>query len=216
MTTLGLLFVGAVLFVNGAWFLGAISAREAGVFNLFVGAIQVVLPTLAVVAADGDLGGVFGAGSSYLFGLTYLYVGVNNLMGNDGRGLGWYSLFVSAMAIVFGVFSLSSDPVFGVIWFVWAVMWLLFFLILACGKTSLMPFTGWLILVGSHLTCTIPALLIWRGTWPTSASAAVWAVVIAVALLVVSAVAARALPSLPAPASTPEPVPAAPARPEAA
>lgn len=216
MTTLGLLFVGAVLFVNGAWFLGAISAREAGVFNLFVGAIQVVLPTLAVVAADGDLGGVFGAGSSYLFGLTYLYVGVNNLMGNDGRGLGWYSLFVSAMAIVFGVFSLSSDPVFGVIWFVWAVMWLLFFLILACGKSSLMPFTGWLILVGSHLTATIPALLIWRGNWPTTTSAALWAVVIAVALLVVSAVAARVLPSLPAPASTPERVPAAAARPEAA
>ncbi|MBS4101989.1 AmiS/UreI family transporter [Tsukamurella paurometabola] len=197
MTTLGLLFVGAVLFVNGAWFLGAISAREAGVFNLFVGAMQVVLPTLAVVAADGDLGGVFGAGSSYLFGFTYLFVGVNNLMGNDGRGLGWYSIFVTAMAIVFGGYSLATDPVFGVIWFVWAVMWLMFFLILACGRTALMPFTGWLILIGSHLTCTIPALMAWRGSWPTSASAALWAAVIAVALLAVSAVAARTAPTLP-------------------
>lgn len=199
MTTLGLLFVGAVLFVNGAWFLGAISAREAGVFNLFVGAMQVVLPTLAVVAADGDLAGVFGAGSSYLFGFTYLFVGVNNLMGNDGRGLGWYSIFVAAMAIVFGSFSFASDPVFGVIWFVWAVMWLLFFLILACGKTSLMPFTGWLILIGSHLTCTVPALLSWRGNWPTSTSAALWAAAIALALLVLSAVAAKVLPKLPMP-----------------
>ncbi|CAM3771480.1 AmiS/UreI family transporter [Tsukamurella ocularis] len=203
MTTLGLLFVGAVLFVNGAWFLGAISAREAGVFNLFVGAMQVVLPTLAVVAADGDLNGVFGAGSSYLFGFTYLFVGVNNLMGNDGRGLGWYSIFVAAMAIVFGAFSLSADPVFGVIWFVWAVMWLMFFLILACGRTSLMPFTGWLILVGSHLTCTIPALLMWRGNWPTSPSAALWAAAIAVVLLVLSGVAARALPMLPMAAPRP-------------
>ncbi|KXP13470.1 hypothetical protein AXK57_04575 [Tsukamurella pulmonis] len=199
MTTIGLLFVGAVLFVNGAWFLGAISAREAGVFNLFVGAMQVVLPTLAVVAADGDLNGIFGAGSSYLFGFTYLYVGVNNLMGNDGRGLGWYSIFVAAMAIVFGAFSFAADPVLGVVWFVWAVMWLLFFLILARGMTALMPFTGWLILIGSHLTCTVPALLIWRGAWPTSISAAVGAAVIAVALLVLSAVAAKALPKLPAP-----------------
>lgn len=205
MTTLGLLFVGAVLFVNGAWFLGAISAREAGVFNLFVGAMQVVLPTLAVVAADGDLGGIFGAGSSYLFGFTYLYVGVNNLMGNDGRGLGWYSIFVAAMAIVFGVFSLSSDPVFGVIWFVWAVMWLMFFLILARGMTSLMPFTGWLILIGSHLTCTIPALLAWRGNWPTSTSAALWATVVAVALLVLSAGAAKVVPTLAKPAVRPAP-----------
>ncbi|TWS26075.1 transporter [Tsukamurella sputi] len=204
MTTLGLLFVGAVLFVNGAWFLGAISAREAGVFNLFVGAMQVVLPTLAVVAADGNLSGVFGAGSSYLFGFTYLFVGVNNLMGNDGRGLGWYSIFVAAMAIVFGSFSFAADPVFGVIWFVWAVMWLLFFLILACGMTALMPFTGWLILIGSHLTCTIPALLSWRGNWPTSTSAALWAAAIALALLVLSAVAAKAKPKLPMP--TPEAV----------
>ncbi|BDH58345.1 AmiS/UreI family transporter [Tsukamurella sp. PLM1] len=199
MTTLGLLFVGAVLFVNGAWFLGAISAREAGVFNLFVGAMQVVLPTLAVVAADGDLAGVFGAGASYLFGFTYLYVGINNLMGNDGRGLGWYSLFVAAMALVFGSFSFADDPVFGVIWFVWAVMWLLFFLILACGTTSLMAFTGWLILIGSHLTCTIPALLGWRGAWPTSTTAALWATVIAVALVIVSAGAAKVLPRLPMP-----------------
>ncbi|KXP06585.1 AmiS/UreI family transporter [Tsukamurella pseudospumae] len=199
MTTIGLLFVGAVLFVNGAWFLGAISAREAGVFNLFVGAMQVVLPTLAVVAADGDLHGIFGAGSSYLFGFTYLFVGINNLMGNDGRGLGWYSIFVAAMAIVFGCFSFAADPVFGVIWFVWALMWLMFFLILACGVAALSPFTGWLILIGSHLTCTVPALLMWRGNWPTSGTAAMWATVIAVALLVVSAVGAKVLPKLPMP-----------------
>lgn len=203
MTTLGLLFVGAVLFVNGVWFLGAISAREAGVFNLFVGALQVVLPTLAVVAADGDLDGVFAAGGSYLFGFTYLYVGVNNLMGNDGRGLGWYSIFVAAMAVVYGSFSFADDPVFGVIWFVWALMWVMFFLILACGRTALMPFTGWLILIGSHLTCTVPAVLVWRGGWPTSTAAAWGAGGIAVALVLVSAAAAHGLPRLPAPVADP-------------
>ena len=199
MTTIGLLFVGAVLFVNGAWFLGAISAREAGVFNLFVGAMQVVLPTLAIVGAAGDLDVVFGAGASYLFGFTYLYVGINNLTGNDGRGLGWYSAFVAAMAVVYGVLGFGADPVMSVVWFVWAVMWGLFFLILAGGFTELSPFTGWLILLGSHLTCTIPALLVWRGNWPTTMSAATWAAGIALALFAVCVVAARALPRLPAP-----------------
>ena len=199
MTTIGLLFVGAVLFVNGAWFLGAISAREAGVFNLFVGALQVVLPTLAIVAARGDLDVIFGAGASYLFGFTYLYVGINNLTGNDGRGLGWYSAFVSAIAVVFGVLSLGSDPVMSVVWFVWSVMWGLFFLILAAGLDGLSPFTGWLILLGSHLTCTVPALLIWRGHWPTDVGAALWAAGIALGLVVISAVAAAAMPRLPLP-----------------
>ncbi len=204
MTTIGLLFVGAVLFVNGAWFLGAVSAREAGVFNLFVGALQVILPTLAIVAADGDLAGIFGAGSSYLFGFTYLYVGVNNLTGNDGRGLGWYSIFVAAMAVVFGAFSFGSDPVFGVIWLVWAAMWFLFFLILACGVTSLTAFTGWLILLGSHLTCTVPALAIWRDAWPTSGGAALWAALVAVVLLAASAALAKVLPALPVPSPASE------------
>lgn len=199
MTTIGLLFVGAVLFVNGAWFLGAVSAREAGVFNLFVGAMQVILPTLAIVGSDGDMNLIFGAGASYLFGFTYLYVGFNNLMGNDGRGLGWYSAFVAAMAVVYGILSVDTDPVMSVIWFVWALMWGLFFLILACGLTELSPFTGWLILIGAHLTCTIPALLIWRGRWPTTDSDALWAAVAAVVLIVVAALAAWFAPKLPFP-----------------
>ncbi|GAA0999615.1 AmiS/UreI family transporter [Nocardiopsis tropica] len=199
MTTMGLLFVGAVLFVNGAWFLGAVSAREAGVFNLFVGTMQVVLPTFAIIAAGGALDTIFQAGASYLFGFTYLYVGVNNLTGNDGRGLGWYSAFVAGMALVYGSLSLGSDPVFAVIWFTWAVMWTLFFLILALGITSLTPFTGWLILLGSIPTCTVPALLTWRGHWPTTAAAGGWAAVSAIALIAASALAARVSPTLPTP-----------------
>ena len=197
MTSVGLLFVGAVLFLNGAWFLGAISQREVAVFNLFVGALQVVIPTLAIAFGRTDIDTVFNAGGSYLFGFTYLYVGINNLVRNDGRGLGWYSAFVAAMAIVFGVVAIDHDPAFAVIWFVWAAMWTLFFLTLALGVPGLDAFTGWFIFLGGPLTCTVPALLIWRGHWPTSPQAGVWAVVIAATLIAVSAAASRLLPALP-------------------
>jgi hypothetical protein len=37
------MFVGAVLFVNGLLFLGRIDGKGAATFNLFVGALQVVI-----------------------------------------------------------------------------------------------------------------------------------------------------------------------------
>ena len=40
MSDVGLMFVGAVLFVNGLLFLGRVDAKSAATFNLFVGALQ--------------------------------------------------------------------------------------------------------------------------------------------------------------------------------
>ncbi|GAB3300403.1 transporter [Epidermidibacterium keratini] len=196
MTNVGLLFVGAVLFVNGASLLGAVSARDSAPFNLFVGAMQVIFPTLAILLGGGGLEAGYAIGPIYLFGFTYLYVGINNLMGNSGTGLGWFSLFVAVMAIWFGIVSLRTDPAFSVIWFVWAVMWSMFFAILALGRVSLTPFTGWLLLVGSHLTATIPAILIFEDAWPTTSGFAIVAGVIAVLLIAACVVLARVRPTL--------------------
>jgi hypothetical protein len=43
MSAVGLMFVGAVLFVNGLLFLGRIDGKGAATFNLFVGALQVAI-----------------------------------------------------------------------------------------------------------------------------------------------------------------------------
>ncbi len=40
MGSVGLLYVGAVLFVNGLMLLGTVPVRSASVLNLFVGALQ--------------------------------------------------------------------------------------------------------------------------------------------------------------------------------
>ncbi|MFV0372666.1 AmiS/UreI family transporter [Microbacterium sp.] len=196
MTNVGLLLVGVVLFVNGASLLGAVRPRDAVPINFFVGGVQVVFPTLAMLVAGSGLDAGYSVAALYLFGFTYLYVALNTLMGNDGSGLGWFSLFVVAITIWSGITSLATDPAFAVIWFVWAVMWLMFFLSLALGVAGLTGFTGWLLLIGSHLTATIPALMIFEGVWSTSTTAGVVAAVIAVVLIALCAILGRVRPVL--------------------
>ena len=170
MGSVGLLYVGAVLFVNGLMLLGVIPGKSAAILNFFVGTMQVVFPTIIILQANGDLSVIFGAAGLYLFGFTYLYVGVLQMTGISGEGLGWFSVFVAACAVVIGVlqFTLVGDPVFGVIWFVWAVLWFMFFLLLGLNKTSLTKMTGWFTVFISHLTGTIPAFFLLLGRYETN------------------------------------------------
>ena len=95
MAMVGLLYVGAVLFLNGLMLLGYVEARSAGPLNIFVGLLQVVTPTYLIFTAGGDADVILSASGLYLFGFTYLYVAFNVLGGFDGTGLGYFSLFVA-------------------------------------------------------------------------------------------------------------------------
>ncbi|TFC93582.1 MULTISPECIES: AmiS/UreI family transporter [Cryobacterium] len=180
MGAVGLLYVGAVLFINGLMLVGAIPGKSAGILNFFVGGMQVIFPTLIILGADGDLAIIFGAAGLYLFGFTYLYVAILQFTGISGEGLGWFSLFVVLCATVIGVlqFTLLDDPVFGVIWLIWAVLWFLFFLVLGLGKDSLTHTTGWFTIFISHMTGTIPAFLLLLGEYETNAG---YALIVALA-----------------------------------
>lgn len=187
MGNVGLLYVGAVLFVNGLMLLDVVPARSAAVLNLFVGALQCVLPTVMLVMAAGDPAAVLAASGLYLFGFTYLYVGIVNLTGLEPQGIGWFSLFVAGGAVVYSAlsFTVVNDPVFGVIWLAWAVLWLLFFLVLGLRRARLTRFTGWSVVLLSQPTCTLPAFLMLSGNYRTSPGIAViWAVGLAALLLV--------------------------------
>ncbi|AEF42082.1 AmiS/UreI family transporter [Hoyosella subflava] len=174
MGNVGLLYVGAVLFVNGLMLLGAVPQRSAAVLNLFVGALQCVLPTVLLIQAAGDTTAILAASGLYLFGFTYLYVGITTLAGLDTQGLGWFSLFVAAAAVIYSAlsFTLSADPVFGVIWLAWALLWSLFFLVLGLRRTEFTRFTGWAVVLLSQPTCTIPAFLGLTGNYTPTAPAA--------------------------------------------
>jgi hypothetical protein len=194
LAAVGLLYVGAVLFVNGIASLGWMTAREAAPLNLFVGGLQILTPTILLITGMADDRSVFAASGLYLFGFTYLWVGWHGLTGGSNRGLGWFSLFVAICAVVYSVDSFvnDDDPAFGVIWLVWAVLWLLFFLILALGREHLTAPTGVFTVAVAFVTAAVPAFLMllghWSGSWP---KALVIAVVSTASLLLARPVAAR-------------------------
>ncbi len=166
MSDVGLMFVGAVLFVNGLLFLGKIDPKAAATFNLFVGALQVAIPFYLIATAHTPDDILLDSGA-FLFGFTYLYVGISNLAGQDPAGLGWYSAWVAIMAAAFGITEIVKfhDPTIGLLWLQWSVLWGLFFLVLGLGMTRLTAFAGWLTLILSFTTCTIPGYLLLLGEW---------------------------------------------------
>jgi putative amide transporter protein len=166
MSAVGLMFVGAVLFVNGLLLLGKIDAKGAATFNLFVGALQTAIPFYLIATAK-TTDDILLASGIFLFGFTYLYVGIANLAGQAPVGLGWYSAWVAIMATAFGITNIVRfhDPTIGLLWLQWAVLWALFWLVLGLGITRLTPLTGWLTLILSFTTCTIPGYLLLLGEW---------------------------------------------------
>jgi hypothetical protein len=167
MGAVGLFYVGAVLFLNGVMILGKIDPKAAAVFNLFVGALQVITPTYLIFTAGGDPDVILNASGIYLFGFTYLYVGIGLLARLDTTGVGWFSLFVAIAAVGFSFanFRLFGDRPFGVIWLYWAFLWFLFFLLLGLKLDGLTAYTGWVTAIEGIVTAAIPAFLILTGYW---------------------------------------------------
>lgn len=186
MGNVGLLYVGAVLFVNGAMLLGWIEAKSAAPMNLFVGILQVVTPTYLIFTAAGDQNAILGASGIYLFGFTYLYVAMNLFFDLDGTGLGYFSAFVVGCALVFAGLNFWRDGFgdngFGVIWLLWAFLWALFFILLGLGREGIGRFTGGVAAVQGIITGAIPAFLLMTGEWSDNANT--WAVVIGVTAVV--------------------------------
>lgn len=167
MASVGLLYVGAVLILNGLMLLGLVDARAAAPLNLFVGALQVLTPTYLIFTADGDANTILAASGLYLFGFTYLYVGINLLGGLDGTGLGWFSAFVAGCALVFAGlnFGRFDDAAFGVIWLYWAVLWALFFVVLGLKREEWTRFTGFVAVVAGVFTAAVPAFMLLTEVW---------------------------------------------------
>jgi putative amide transporter protein len=191
MASVGLLYVGAVLFVNGAMLLGWVDGRSAAPMNLFVGILQVITPTYLIFTAAGDPTIILNASGLYLFGFTYLYVAFNLFFNLDGTGLGYFSLFVAVCAVVYSAlnFSLAGDATFGVIWLYWAFLWTLFFLLLGRGADGLTRYTGAVTAVQGWVTGAIPSFLLLTGQWgradtATALGYAVFGIVVFAALYV--------------------------------
>ena len=157
-----LLYVGAVLVINGIWLIGQarvadvgeagaraaeahpffIQGREVTVINTFTGFVGVVAAVTLMVQGnrDADLASIRGGGFVLLFAFTYLWVAANDFLNAGGRAFGWYCLFVAITAIPAGIYTLNNAAgndasiYLGICWFAWAVLWALFFALLALDR----------------------------------------------------------------------------------
>jgi len=194
-----LLYVGAVLVVNGIWLIGQarapapvpvgagadapalgggeraepapaatkespllIQGREVAVINIFTGFVGVVISVILLVqgSSSGDLGSIRGAGFILLFAFTYLWVAFNQFLDAGGRAFGWYCLFVAITAIPAGIYTLQNaggNPALvwlGIDWLIWAVLWGVFFALLALDR-PIARLAGWLAIIVGIVTCWI-------------------------------------------------------------
>lgn len=151
-----LLFGGVALFINSLVLFGKVDVKSAGVFSLFTGLLQTFIATWLVIGASSAE--VFGYASVYLFAFTYLYVGVTFLFDLDGRGVGWFSLFVSISAVFYATISFTMGDVMGAVtWLFWSFLWGLFYVGMGLGR-QIDGLTARVAFVLAWLTLIVPAL----------------------------------------------------------
>lgn len=136
---LSLFYVGAALILNGLWMLGRIGDREIAVINVFTGGLTLLVSLKLAFGEGADAISIKGGALSMLFSFTYLWIAFNRLTGVDGRGLGWFSLFVAITAVPVAIDTLLAaasawDWWLGLSWAAWSALWLLYFLLLALRK----------------------------------------------------------------------------------
>ena len=162
-----LLYVGAVLFLNGLWLMGRIGDREIAIINIFSGAVTAGVAAYLAFGPGADAASIRAAALTLLFTFTYLWVAYNRFQDVDGRGLGWYSLFVAITVVPVALITWSEATTlwgywFGACWAAWAVLWFMYFLLLAMER-PIARVTGVVTCVQGILTGWLPGYLLLEG-----------------------------------------------------
>lgn len=185
-----LLLSGAALLINGLATLGHVPRRDAAVLSLAVGIVQLVLGVV-VLSPNPSAGGALTAAGMFLFGLTYVYVGLDLLLGLGSKGLGWFCGMVALVGLLLAAAWFADDPLLAVLWLGWSLLWGLLFASMALGLSRVDLFTGWALILTSQASATIPAFLGLAGLWPRSPMVAAAAAVLLAGLFAAAGVLAR-------------------------
>lgn len=167
LTGFVLFYVGAVLFLNGLWLMGRIGDREIVVINVVAASVSGAVVLHDAFGAGADAASIRNAALSLLFCTTYLWVAHNRLANVDGRGLGWFSLFVAITAVpvflteLFAAIGLTQIWL-ALNWGVWAVLWFAYFLLLSLNW-PIQRQTAWLTLLTGIFTGWLPGFLLLEG-----------------------------------------------------
>ena len=164
---MGLVFVGMVLVVNGVWLLGIGSDRDVAVLNYFVGGLTLLIALWWAFGGAASEGTPFNAAGTLLFSFTYLWVGANAWRGEDDqRAFGWYCIMVTILAVPTGwlVWQLGDVGLAG-LWWIWAILWATFWLLLGLEKSEYIRPIGWYTLLVGVATGGAGYLMA-AGFWP--------------------------------------------------
>lgn len=168
MLGVSLLFVGLVLINNGICNLTHIDNKSTAVVDVFVGGLSLFINFVNLVQ-----GNYYAAGTGLLFCFTYLFVAISNLFQLRSNAFSWFCTFVAINAVVFGTIEgfignealgIVPDWRWGVIWYLWAILWSTGFIEDICGK-KLGRFTPCLQIFEGITTAWIPGVLILLKLW---------------------------------------------------
>lgn len=170
MSILGvaMFFIGKVLIINALWLGGKVETKDAGVFNVMVGTLAVLVALSYGLWSGSHDGHVVPLMAGLmLFAFTYVWVGINALRGaEDQRGLGYFCLLVAIATIPFGYHAfLDGDMGWVFNWATYGILWFLFFMVLGVGSTKAMPatiFMTWFV----GITVWVTGWTYLYGYWP--------------------------------------------------
>src|SRR3981081_2796014 len=125
---LALFWVGAVLCLNGIWLLGKIGDREIAVIDVFVGFVTLLVSLYLAFGPGANAATIKAAALTLLFTFTYFWVAWNRWNGADGRGLGWFCLFVAITCAPVALQTLQGATTtwgywLGLCWVAWGILW---------------------------------------------------------------------------------------------
>jgi hypothetical protein len=168
---MSLFWVGAVLFLNGLWLMGRIGDNEIGIIDVFVGTVTGLIAFYNAFMPNATPEAIRGGALLLLFTFTYFWVAWNRTNKADGRGLGWFCLFVALTCVPILLQTFANAVTFwdyylGFCWVSWGVLWFLFFLILAQGWTTGTKSTGFLCMLEGIYTGWVPGYLLLVGAMP--------------------------------------------------
>jgi len=166
----GLLYVGAVLLLNGIGRIKKYSLKSLSIMNFFTGGLYVLITCINLafdVFREQQIDSFYNVATGMLFGFTYLFVGVTDWLDLDGGPLAWYSLFVGINTIPCSYIAYQQGDIrFCVIWLAWGFLWFLNFIEGAVSNiklpSKLVPVVS--ILVGVF-TCWIPGFMLLANWW---------------------------------------------------
>ncbi|MFV0359396.1 AmiS/UreI family transporter [Tropicimonas sp.] len=162
-----LFYVGAVLFLNGLWLMGKIEDREIVVINVVSGLVAGAVVLQGAFGTGADGASIRAAALTLMFSTTYFWVAYNRLVAVDGRGLGWFSLFVAITTVPVFLRAIAAAASLSEIWLalnwlVWGILWFMYYLLLARGR-PILPQTAWVTLLAGIFTGWLPGFLLLDG-----------------------------------------------------